>query len=887
FSALAFPLETTTTERREEARPHMSVSMQIDSGMLTNSDTSLCRVCLTVDHNNQCIFRRTWDDPESPSGLSEKLQLCCGVEVLEDDGLPTSICLECVVKVNVAYELRKQCQKADVELRKLYGKSLKTSIASIPTKDQRCQTDQSFILDAISSSDNIELSADNEVDIEKTIMQSNVMRQEQILDAFDQIKQNVSVDNEVDLDCGSKYKQVEHDKIANRTRNENGYRTRRLMFKRVTSIENLRNYKERQRRYIKKSVNVKRDSSDSEYQTKARNVHGRMDRASEMELQYKCQKCDRFYSSKKSLDRHTSTHNDKEFKCDSCDKQFFCLDKLHKHINLHRAKEKPKPVLCKICNKSFRKIDTMVRHLNTHKKAYPKDVFSILKEIRDKRRLENNPESFETSLTLDEDEEVAHDGQFQSANNGNTRELRKRNNTKVELRDSDLVNSDSSDDKTESFDDASLFNCKHCSKSYRTERSLQRHLLVHEEKKYVCNVCNMKFFRQDRLKSHMDRYGHDETKMCSEPQKPPDDKSAIKLINTWIREELDSDNEGKGFPCRICGKSYDTKKSLLKHQMNAHGGHNEYCTSCGAQQQQVSYSQSPQTTGGISVASTSSVVAPIITTLPQAHLNVINSTLNVQANKDYVDNVQRMNAHAATNATTVVSPGLHPNVDISEMSSAVRNFSIIGQINMPSYKLIYFPITALAEPIRFLFSYAGIEFEDERFDRNDWAKLKPTMPFGKVPVLEVDGKKIDQSTAISRYLAKQCGLAGKNDWESLEIDSTVDTIHDVRASIASFHYESNETAKNEKLKASKETTVPYYLERLDAQVKKNGGYFVGGSLTWADLVFVGLLDYLNFMMKEDIVEKYENLKQLQKTVEEVPAIKNWIEKRPPAVFSPN
>jgi len=79
------------------------------------------------------------------------------------------------------------------------------------------------------------------------------------------------------------------------------------------------------------------------------------------------------------------------------------------------------------------------------------------------------------------------------------------------------------------------------------------------------------------------------------------------------------------------------------------------------------------------VASTSSIVAPIITTLPQTHLNVINSTLNVQANKDYMDNVQRMNMHAA-NTTTVVSSGLHPNVDISEMSSAVRNFSIIGQM---------------------------------------------------------------------------------------------------------------------------------------------------------------------------------------------------------------
>ncbi|XP_024891719.1 glutathione S-transferase-like, partial [Temnothorax curvispinosus] len=95
-----------------------------------------------------------------------------------------------------------------------------------------------------------------------------------------------------------------------------------------------------------------------------------------------------------------------------------------------------------------------------------------------------------------------------------------------------------------------------------------------------------------------------------------------------------------------------------------------------------------------------------------------------------------------------------------------------------------------------------------------------------------------------------------------------------------FHYKSKEQAKEEKLKAAKET-VPYYLERLDAQVKKNGGYFVGGTLTWADITFVALLDYLNHMINENIIEKYENLKQLQKKVEELPAIKSWIKKRPP------
>jgi hypothetical protein len=43
----------------------------------------------------------------------------------------------------------------------------------------------------------------------------------------------------------------------------------------------------------------------------------------------------------------------------------------------------------------------------------------------------------------------------------------------------------------------------------------------------------------------------------------------------------------------------------------------------------------------------------------------------------------------------------------------------------PTYKLIYFPVKALAEPIRFLLSYGGVEFEDYRFEREQWPQLKP------------------------------------------------------------------------------------------------------------------------------------------------------------------
>lgn len=52
------------------------------------------------------------------------------------------------------------------------------------------------------------------------------------------------------------------------------------------------------------------------------------------------------------------------------------------------------------------------------------------------------------------------------------------------------------------------------------------------------------------------------------------------------------------------------------------------------------------------------------------------------------------------------------------------------------------------------------------------------MPFGQVPVLEVDGKQLAQSYAIARYLARQHGLAGQDDWEQAQVDMYADCVKD-------------------------------------------------------------------------------------------------------------
>lgn len=42
----------------------------------------------------------------------------------------------------------------------------------------------------------------------------------------------------------------------------------------------------------------------------------------------------------------------------------------------------------------------------------------------------------------------------------------------------------------------------------------------------------------------------------------------------------------------------------------------------------------------------------------------------------------------------------------------------------PPYKLTYFDIMGLAEPIRLLLSYGNLEFEDCRVPRESWPNIK-------------------------------------------------------------------------------------------------------------------------------------------------------------------
>eukprot|EP00520_Triparma_pacifica_P015503 CAMPEP_0118637286 /NCGR_PEP_ID=MMETSP0785-20121206/3072_1 /TAXON_ID=91992 /ORGANISM="Bolidomonas pacifica, Strain CCMP 1866" /LENGTH=348 /DNA_ID=CAMNT_0006528463 /DNA_START=404 /DNA_END=1450 /DNA_ORIENTATION=- len=93
----------------------------------------------------------------------------------------------------------------------------------------------------------------------------------------------------------------------------------------------------------------------------------------------------------------------------------------------------------------------------------------------------------------------------------------------------------------------------------------------------------------------------------------------------------------------------------------------------------------------------------------------------------------------------------------------------------PKYRLGYMPMRNRAEIIRLMLEESGVPYELEVFGFRDWAtSVKATTPMGKCPVLRnYDGKGNDlcQEGAITRLLASELGLDGKDSAERAKLDS--------------------------------------------------------------------------------------------------------------------
>ncbi|XP_001603942.1 glutathione S-transferase isoform X2 [Nasonia vitripennis] len=204
----------------------------------------------------------------------------------------------------------------------------------------------------------------------------------------------------------------------------------------------------------------------------------------------------------------------------------------------------------------------------------------------------------------------------------------------------------------------------------------------------------------------------------------------------------------------------------------------------------------------------------------------------------------------------------------------------MAEEQQPSYKLIYFNARGRAEHIRYVLAYAGLDYVDERLPKERWPELKKSMPYGQLPVLEVNGQPIAQSNAIARYLARKHGLAGRDEWEAMLCDVLVDSLGDLKQELLQFQKEDDLFKKEEKKAKFVKETIPFFLNKFEQTIGQNDGYAVGSTTTWADFVFAVALENFEQMFGPSALESYPALRRLKQRVHAIPAIAEWIARRP-------
>ena len=151
-------------------------------------------------------------------------------------------------------------------------------------------------------------------------------------------------------------------------------------------------------------------------------------------------------------------------------------------------------------------------------------------------------------------------------------------------------------------------------------------------------------------------------------------------------------------------------------------------------------------------------------------------------------------------------------------------------------KLTYFDVPlSRGEECRLALHVAGVAFDDNRIARAAWPELKPTTPFGSVPVLEMPGRPpLAQTNAILVFLGREYGLHPQDNFEAARHEAMMAHVEDLRAVVGPTIRITDEAEK----KKVREGFVASFLPTWGANAEKQilgEPFFAGPKLHVVDL----------------------------------------------------
>lgn len=199
---------------------------------------------------------------------------------------------------------------------------------------------------------------------------------------------------------------------------------------------------------------------------------------------------------------------------------------------------------------------------------------------------------------------------------------------------------------------------------------------------------------------------------------------------------------------------------------------------------------------------------------------------------------------------------------------------------MTKAKLTYFDISgSRGEECRLALYLAGVPFEDNRIKGPDWAALKPTTPFGSMPILELPGKPpLAQSNAILVLIGRRHGLHPSDDFEAAQHEALMQHVEDLRHMVGPTLRIKDEDQKRSARQELATGYLPAWAAHTERQLG-DGPFVAGAKLHVVDLKLfmvvrwfaTGTVDHI----PATVFEKFPKLERIYKAVGADGRIKAW------------